>query len=59
MKSSAFDANIVFETIQENAMAHCLKRSAEVKQHQQRACIVVHGKEEVVYHSGHSSFSGV
>ena len=40
-------------------MVDGVKSGAEVKQHQQGACVAVHGKEEIVYHSGHSSFSGV
>jgi len=54
VESSAFDANIVFETMQEDAMVDCVKSSIEGKQHQQGACIAVHGKE-IIYHSNHSS----
>ena len=58
-KSRAFNANIVFKTIKKEAMVDYVKGSTEVKQHQQGACIAIHGKKKVVNHSVHSSFSGI
>ena len=40
-------------------MIDCVEGSTEVKQHLQGACIGVHGKKKIVYHSGPSSFSGI
>ena len=48
-----------FEMIKKNTMVDCVDGGAKVEQHQQRACIAVHGKKKIVYHSGYSSFSGI
>ena len=39
-------------------MVDCVEFSTEIKHPQQGACLSVHGKEKIVYLSGHSSFRG-
>ena len=55
-KSQAFNANIMFETIQTDAFVNRIKGE---KPWQQGACVAVHGNEKDIFHSGHSSFSGI